>query len=78
MSEKSILFDKSAKKELLSFFGKIEGTEGYVVEKDNPTQRVLSPDGEEVKIEKFAAIIKGSEAFIESDLISLLRLADKF
>jgi len=72
-----ITFDKSAKNEILDMFNKTTDQDGYVVEKDNPTHRVLSIDGEEIKIEKFAGITKGSEVFIKSDLLSLIHLADR-
>ena len=67
-----ISFDKSLSKEIIPIFDKTLDGEGFIVEKSNPTQRVLTPDGEEVHIEEFAGISKGSEVFIKSDLISLI------
>jgi len=72
-----ITFDDSAKTEILSFFDKTVDDEGYIVEKDDVTQRVITPDGEEVRLEEFAGIRKGSEIFIKSDLPSLISLIDK-
>jgi len=71
----SLTFDSSLKKEVLSFFEKDVNEEGIIVEKNNPDQQVLSTDGQEVRIEEFGGIRKGSEVFIKNDLISLMRLS---
>jgi len=75
--KQTITFDKSARQDILKMFNKDVDAEGYIVEKDNPTQRVLSPDGEEVKLNQFVAVAKGSQLFFKSDLLSLLKLSDK-
>lgn len=75
--EKTITFDESAKRDILELFGKTTDDEGYVIEKDDPSTRVLTPDGEEIHIDKFAGITKGSLAFVRSDLMSLMYLSDK-
>jgi len=72
----TVTFDAKLKKLVLEAFNKDIDDSGYVVEKTNPTQRVLSPDGEEIKLEDFAGIKNGSEVFIKSDLISLMELCD--
>lgn len=72
-----ITFEASAKEEILSFFDKTVDDERYIVEKEDVTQRVITPDGEEVSLEEFAGIRKGSEIFIKSDLPSLINLIDK-
>lgn len=77
MSTKIIEFDTLAKKDILAFFNKTTDDEGYVVEKGNPKQRILADDGEEVKLQDFAGITKGSEIFIKNDLLSLIRLSDR-
>ena len=77
MSGKTIIIDESAKQDIIEMFGKTVDADGYIVEKDNPKQKILSPDGDEVKIDKFAGITKGSVAFIPSDLNSLMNLSDK-
>ena len=74
---KIIEFDKSARKDILDLLGKGVDREGFVVEKTNPSQRVVSPEGIEIRASRFAAVIKGSEAFYQSDLSSLLHLSDK-
>ena len=73
----SLTFHKSFKKEILEIFDKKIDDEGLIVEKDSPTQRVLSPDGESIRLKEFAGITKGSEIFIKSDLISLIELAKR-
>lgn len=75
--ENIITFDKSAKDKILGIFGLTIDGDGYVVEKSNPKQKVLSPDGEEVLAERFAGIKKGSLLFFKSDLVSLIELADR-
>lgn len=71
-----ITFDKSAKIFVLKAFDKSVNKDGVIVESKNPSQKVLAPDGQEVTFEEFAGIKKGSEVFIKSDLISLLKLCD--
>jgi len=73
---KKITFTKSARDFVLDAFGKTQDSEGYLVEKSNPKQRVLTQDGEEIKKEQFAGIKKGSQVFIKSDLVSLMKLCD--
>jgi hypothetical protein len=71
-----ITFDSASRKEILSFFGKTVDDEGYIVEVDNPSQRVITPDHEEIKEDEFAGIRKGSEIYIKSNLPSLIMLVD--
>ncbi len=73
---KKITFTKSAQDFILDTFDKTKDSEGYIVEKSNISQRVLTQDGEEIKEDQFAGIKKGSQVFIKSDLISLMRLCD--
>ncbi len=72
----NITFDQSAKEYILQLFNKTVDEESFIVERDNPQQRVLAPDGEFVEYKDFAGIKKGSEVFIKSDLISLINLCD--
>ena len=66
-----ITFDNTSKELILSMLGKAVDTDGYIF--DIATrQRVLSPEGNEVLLEDFAGIKKGSEIFITKDLPSLL------
>lgn len=72
-----ITFDSSASKEILELLDKTIDSKSYIVEKSNPTQRVLASDGEPLRIKEFAGLMKGSEIFIKSDITSLIKLADK-
>ena len=77
MSEEIITFteDKKTKEFILKKFGKTVDAEGYIVETDNPAQKVLTPDGEALLFDDFAGIQKGSELFIKSDLPSIFKVA---
>lgn len=71
-----IIFDESAKNFILDTFDKSTDAEGFLIEKANPSQRVLTKDAQEIKKDQFAGIRKGSEIFIKSDLPSLIQLID--
>lgn len=73
----TITFDKSLKNFVLEAFDKSVNTDGFIVEKNNPQQKVIAPDGQEIPLKQFAGIKKGSEVFIKSDLVSLLKLCDE-
>jgi len=75
-SEGVITFDASLKEEMLKCFGKTVDSEGYIVEADNPSQRVVTTSGEEIPLSEFGGIVKGSERYIKSDLPSLIELLD--
>lgn len=72
-----LTFSKPAKEDILELYGKSIDNEGFIVEKDNPSQRVLTPNGEEIHINEWGGIRKGSEAFIKNDTFSLIELAKK-
>lgn len=73
----TIRFDESAKKDVLELFGKTVDSEGYIVEKENIKQRVLTKKGEEIHIEEWAGVVKGSEEFVKSDTFSLIEIAKR-
>lgn len=78
MSEKFLIcFEASLKKDILNMFNKEVDSEGYVVEKDNPKQRVLSCDRTEMTVDEFGGITKGSEVFIKGDLPSLIKFSKR-
>lgn len=77
MKLSQITFSKSAREDILELYGKSVDDEGYIVEKDNPSQRVLTPNGEEININEWGGVRKGSEAFIKNDTFSLIELAKK-
>lgn len=76
MEKEIITFDGSLKKEILAIFDKDIDKEGYIIEKSSG-DRIISPDGDEVKIEDFAGISKGSEVFIKSDITSLIKYSKR-
>lgn len=77
MKLSSLRFDDDTKKDILDLYGKTTDEEGFIVEKENVRQKVLTPKGEEIHIDDWAGIVKGSEAFVKSDAFSLLELAKK-
>ncbi len=77
MKISNVTFSKDAREDILDLFGKTVDEEGYIIEKDNPEQRVLTPKGEEILIEEWGGIIKGSEIFVKSDVFSLIELAKR-
>ncbi len=74
--KKKIIFTEGNKKYILESFDKKVDSEGYIVEKSKPEQRVLTPDGHEITLKEFAGLRKGSEVFIKSDIHSLIKLSD--
>lgn len=78
MQENIIIFDESSKQSLLRIMNKSVDSQGFIVEKENPSERVLTKDGEEIKLEEFAGVRKGSEVFIKNDINSILELAESF
>ena len=71
----SLTFDDTAKETVLEYMDKKINKDCVIVEKQDASQRVLSVEGEEVSIDEFGGIRKGSEVFIKNDLISLMRLS---
>jgi len=54
MQENIIIFDESSKKSLLRIMNKSVDSQGFIVEKENPSERVLTKDGEE-RARKFSS-----------------------
>jgi hypothetical protein len=77
MKEYSLTFSKSVKKEILEAFNKTVDKEGMIVEKDNLQQKVLSSDGQELSLNEFGGIKKGSEVYINNNIVSLIKLTKK-
>lgn len=75
LPEPKLTFDETTKIDILNFLGKVSDNEGFIVEQEDTTQRVLSMEGEEVTVDEFAGVQKGSEVFVKKDLISLMRLS---
>lgn len=70
-----ISFDKSAKEFILDSFDKKIDSGGYVIEKETGS-KVIANDGQDLTIGQFGGIKKGSEVFIKSDIISVMKLLD--
>ncbi len=77
MTKNTILFENTAKEEILSFFNKVVNKEGFIVEKGDRRQKVLAEDGTFIELQEFAGIENGSEIFIKSDIVSLIKLSDR-
>lgn len=71
-----ITFDKSAKNFILESFNKSINTDGVIVEKDNPTQKVLTQDGQEIMEYELGGVIPGSTIFVKNDLPTVMKLSD--
>jgi len=70
-----IVFDDSSKELILELLDKTVDEEGFIVEKNNPKQRVLSSDGNELNLDDFGGVKNGSEIFIEDNVVSLVKLS---
>lgn len=74
-----ITFDENAKEQMLDIFNKAVDREGYIVEKSDINQRVLTPDGEPIHVDEWAGVRRGEHGgliFFKNDLISLIELSD--
>lgn len=73
---KTITFEESAKEDILSMFDKTVDKDGFIVEKEDITKRVIASDGKEITLKEFAGIGKDG-AFIKFDLPSLINSVDE-
>lgn len=75
----SITFDKLLTTDILSAFGKttkIDDGEEFII--DGATgEKVLTQNGEPIRISEFAGLTKGSEIYLKSDLVSLIQYVEK-
>lgn len=76
MNKNILTFDSTIKDDVLDIFDKKVDKYGYIIEKDNPSKRVLTPEGEEIEVGQFAGVKKGSEIYLKSDILSLINLYD--
>lgn len=77
MARKIITFTPDLKRFILDALDKSVDAENFIVEKSAPTQRVVTPEGEEVKLDEFGGVRKGSMIFIKSGLVSMIKLSEK-
>lgn len=73
---KQVVFSEDTKDFILEIFGKKVDDDGYIVEKDTGS-RVITPEGNFVRNEDFAAVVPGSEVFVTNDMPSLLKYANR-
>lgn len=71
-----ITFDKNLGLDILKAFGKTIDKEENIIE-NSSKKPVLSKEGEKVRFKEFAGIIKGSEVYIKSDIVSLINYIEK-
>ncbi len=77
MENEIITFNPSLKTEILKYFGYGINKEDEIIELDNTESKALTPEGEILTLSEFAGIRGGSLLFIKSDIVSLIKLADK-
>lgn len=70
-----ITFDESTRAFILDAFGKTV-SDGFVVEKSKPSEKVITPRGEDVPVKDFAGVRKGSVIFVKNDIVSLVETAE--
>lgn len=77
MKTNMLSFDSSVKRTILDIFDKTVDKNNYVIEKSYPNNRVQTPQGDELTLNDFVGISKGSLVFIKNDFLSLINLVDK-
>jgi hypothetical protein len=63
--------DEHTKGFILSLFSKLIDGEGFIIERDS-RKRVLSSDGDEIKIDEFGGVTNGSEIYLKNNVVSLI------
>ena len=70
-----ITFDEKCRDFVLDAFGKCVNKDGFIAEKKDPSQKVLTNRGEEVRSGEFVGVRKGSIVMVKSDIVSLVEAA---
>lgn len=70
----TITFEESARETILYFFDKVVDKDGFIVDKNDNTKRILASDGKEIRIDEFAGIRNG--VFFKTDISSIFDLVD--
>ena len=70
-----LLFNSNSACYILEAFGKSINTEGIIIEKSTG-EPVLTPEGDELTLENFGGIKKGSEIFLKNDLLSIINIVE--
>jgi hypothetical protein len=76
MKNTVLTFDETTKEFVVTALGFDKDADGFLIQKSDG-QRVVSPDGNEVLFDSFAGVRNGSMLVFNSDLPSLIQLADK-
>ena len=71
-----VTFDDEAVDFVLDCFDKVVDTDGYIVEGDSG-ERVLTPDGREIRAENLAITAEGSELFIDDNFASITEFVER-
>lgn len=77
MLKNVVTFDPGARDLILDALDKSVDSEGFIVEKQNLSKRVLSTSGEQIKASELGAVKKGSFRFFKKDLPSVISLSDE-
>lgn len=70
-----LLFTERSLPFILKAFGKEINEDGLIIEIETK-EPVLTPEGEEININEFGGLKKGSDIFLKNDLFSIMNLAD--
>lgn len=67
---KTLTFECGAEEYLLKVFGNEIDDEGYIMNTERD-ERETTPDGNEIHIEDFGGVEKGSTLYLEDDIVSV-------
>jgi hypothetical protein len=73
---KSIVFETGAKEFILKSLNKSVDSDGFIIDNSNH-KKVPSLDGTNFTLEEFAGVVKGSEIYVKSDIVSLIEAVDR-
>ena len=67
----TLTFDETAAEFILESFGRSTDEEGYIINPETG-ERERTPEGQEIHIDDFAGVEKGSELFLDDDFTTLV------
>lgn len=74
LNKTAVLFDQNTVDFVLDVLDKTTDSQGFIVEKGS-MERVITPEGIEIRKSELGLVVKGSQKFIMSDLDSLMKFA---
>lgn len=79
VSQITCIFDSHDKSRrlVLDAFGKTVAKNGIIAEAQNPNQPVLTPHGDEIALDEFGGVVRGSTVFLKSDIDSVIEAVDR-